>query len=275
MTRKTRKGARTGLRKSSRGLSKKDLPEPTSCFHAGGMASSSRPASLDSDASAFPNLRNVPHAPPPWSLEGEGFIFPLLANREYNLERGFLNERDRAEYRGGLGAVMLVNYFRSDVGPYYELLYIPGNFRSQADGKTYKRISRIVVSSEISVREGIRNWAIPKEVADFRWDKSENETRIEIMQNGQVFFAACIRNGRLPFPVTTALLPFALLQRAPEQWLRTRLSGSGTGRLARLEELRVDEARFPDPRKAGAGSRGIYVNPFRLKFPVPDAIADS
>ena len=93
--------------------------------------------------------------PAPWTLTGEGIIFPVLAKKDYNREHAFLDESEKQQYRGGLGSVRLVNYHSSDVGPYQELLYIPGNFRYQ--GRSYKRVSKIYVSTHISVREGIAN----------------------------------------------------------------------------------------------------------------------
>jgi acetoacetate decarboxylase len=53
----------------------------------------------------------------------------------------------------------------SGVGPYKELLFIPGVFH--INGRYTYSISKIYVSTEASVRSGIENWAIPKEVADF------------------------------------------------------------------------------------------------------------
>jgi Acetoacetate decarboxylase (ADC) len=205
--------------------------------------------------------------PPPWKLDGEGIVFPFFANRDYNLKHGFIAPEDRDSYLGGLGAVMLVNYTSSDVGPYYELLYIPGDFTR--NGKKYKRITRIFVSSMLSVREGIKNWAIPKELADFTWRREGELTRIEVSQKGVGFFRVGSKTMGFGFPVTTAILPFSLLQRAPGSYLETKLAGKGRGRLTRLLELGVNDAIFPDPRAAGFGKFGIHATPFQLTFPIP------
>lgn len=121
----------------------------------------------------------------PWHLNGKGFIFPLLANRSYNVDRGFFDEEDRKSYRGGLGSLIFANYESSDVGPYCEILYIPGNFEYK--NRNYKRITRIFVSSQDASEGGIRNWAIPKERADFLWQKEGSITKIEISRNGKFF----------------------------------------------------------------------------------------
>lgn len=207
------------------------------------------------------------HYPPPWDLAGEGFIFPVFANREYNLEHGFIAEEDREVYRGGLGTWMLVNYTSSNVGPYFELLYMPGNFEYR--GKLYKRVTKIYVSSQLSVREGIRNWAVPKELADFDWQSDGDSTHVEVRTKGTTFFSLDLTRKFFSFPVLSQLVPFVMLQKGPESYIRTPLQGKGKGRIARLAKLRVDETYFPDVSKAGGWNTGVGVNPFRLDFPKP------
>ena len=73
-------------------------------------------------------MANTQHYPPPWNLTGEGFIIPFLGVKSKLLEKGFINEEDKKDFRGGLGACMFVNYQTSNVGPYFELLFIPGDF---------------------------------------------------------------------------------------------------------------------------------------------------
>lgn len=208
------------------------------------------------------------HYPPPWDLAGRGFIFPIFAKREYNLEHGFLSPADQAAYRGGLGTWMLVDYSSSDVGPYFELLYMPGNF--EFGGKRYKRVTKIYVSSELSVREGIRNWAVPKELAQFEWQTDGDRTSVSIqLPGGPSFFQLQVRRKFIGFPVLSQLVPFVMLQPGPDSMIRTPLQGRGRGRLAKIESLEVDERYFPNPRLAGGWSTGVGVDPFRLDFPVP------
>lgn len=211
-------------------------------------------------------MESVEHFPPPWKLKGEGFIFPFWGKKDYLLERGFLTEEDKEHFRGGLGAMMLVNYEKSDVGPYFELLFIPGNFEFR--GRTYKRITKIYVSTEISVREGIRNWAIPKEVAHFDWEKEGSLTTIRAITKGHPLFSARISSLPIPFPIATALMPMALMQRAPENYLETAFSGYGLGRPAIAKGIEANDSFFPDPLKSGSSKYGIYVKPFHLTFPV-------
>lgn len=211
------------------------------------------------------------HFPAPWNLTGEGFLFPLFGRKSYNSEMGFFDDEDRKSYRGGLGSLMLVNYERSDVGPYYELLYIPGNFDYK--DRNYKRITRIFVSSQTSVEEGIRNWAIPKERADFKWEKKGPFTHIEVSRNGKTFFKISIRTLGFGFPVTTSVLPYVLLQKAEDgSRLSTAFIGKGKGKFARIESIWTDESVFPDFIKGGGFKTGIGAAPFDLVFPVAEIV---
>ncbi|MFC4639645.1 hypothetical protein [Deinococcus hohokamensis] len=87
--------------------------------------------------------------PPPWRLSGHG----LLAL--------YAPARSRPP-----GAVMLVRYANSPVGPYDELLWLEwtGGLR-----RAHPVVRHIVVSSEQSVQWGRRNWALPKRLARFEW----------------------------------------------------------------------------------------------------------
>ncbi|EMY76894.1 acetoacetate decarboxylase-like protein [Leptospira weilii serovar Ranarum str. ICFT] len=206
----------------------------------------------------------------PWNLNGEGFLFPLWAKKEYNREMGFFTDEDSKQYLGGLGSLMLVNYESSDVGPDYELMYIPGSFEYKND--SYKRITRIFVSSQKSVEEGIRNWAIPKEKADFIWTQEGNRTKISVFRGGKEFFRVTILIKSFFFPVTTKILPHTLLQKSSDGYLRTQFIGKGKGRIATILEIWSDEAVFPDAIKGGIFRTGIYTNPFELVFPPANKI---
>ncbi|WP_241686734.1 acetoacetate decarboxylase family protein [Leptospira stimsonii] len=221
----------------------------------------------NSDSTVFPKGK---HFPAPWDLKGEGFLFPLWAKKDYNREMGFFSGEDSRQYSGGLGSLMLVNYETSDVGPYYELLYIPGNFNYK--DQTYKRITRIFVSSQKSVEEGILNWAIPKERADFTWIREGNLTKVSAFRNGKEFFRVTIATKGFSFPVSTKILPYTLLQKSPDGYLSTQFIGKGKGRIATIREIWSDEAVFPDAIKGGIFKTGIHSDPFELVFPVADKV---
>jgi hypothetical protein len=159
--------------------------------------------------------------PAPWTLTGEGFI--LL----YRFPRDFAGIQS-----GGLGTVMLVDYATSPVGPYRELLLIPGH-----TGRGYT-ITHIFVSTMESVVNGRHNWAIPKEQADFdviaigertrRWHITAENTEIDLT----------LTRISPHIPINTRWSPVqpALIQ---DNRLKTSPHGSGKVALARLDRASV------------------------------------
>lgn len=210
--------------------------------------------------------------PPPWKLNGSGYIFPFRANREKILQSHTMSPTDKASYRGGIGAYMLVNYHTTDIGPYYELLFIPGDFLYE--GKLYKRITKIFVSSKLSVDNGRKNWAIPKERASFTWNKQPDSTKIQVYDNTR--FIADFEFGSLliPFPIHTGFLGLSLLQHDGNgTYYKTKPEGSGLGRLAFIKKFYVNSDLFPMREDVGILSPlGVAVRNFDMIFPVAEQI---
>ncbi|PSR80234.1 hypothetical protein BD289DRAFT_414644 [Coniella lustricola] len=97
----------------------------------------------------------------------------------------FFASPEAGDFVGGLGSIMVVRYLDTPVGPYDELVIIPGSFvydnRSDAGwqqtGKKKKcnlRLSRAYVSQEHTCYNGRLNWNIPKHVARFEWSDLPN-----------------------------------------------------------------------------------------------------
>ncbi|KAF2177720.1 hypothetical protein K469DRAFT_719651 [Zopfia rhizophila CBS 207.26] len=138
----------------------------------------------------------VPHAPAPWNTKSEcywlflalsklpeGLYDPLEASSEELVDTG--NGGAGGEFRGGLGVVMIVRYRDTPVGPYDELILIPGNFAvpqpssSPTPPKIPKkalRISRIYVSQRTTCYNGRLNWNIPKHLARFTFSAPPTST---------------------------------------------------------------------------------------------------
>src|SRR6187549_840298 len=121
-------------------------------------------------------------APAPWTLTGDGYIFVYKFSQDFVRSQGLIPPFLQGAYRGGFGAVMLVDYHTSGVGAYRELLFIPGVF--EVNGKNYYSITKIYVSTMASVVNGQENWGIPKEVADFDIQRLDDSSeRITVSAN--------------------------------------------------------------------------------------------
>lgn len=207
-----------------------------------------------------------PNLPAPWRLTGDGFILV------YHLGKTFLRQiigADLASHlAGGPSLVMLVNYHHSNAGPYQELLFIPGLFTRQ--GRRVSSITRIYVSTWASVVNGRRNWAIPKEQADFDWQPTgPHREQVSISQNGHKFARFSLQTFGPAMPVSSALLPVnwrTLWQSTGSGDLFTQPQGRGLVKLAKVREAAVDPAYFPDLSQ-GRLLVAFKVSRFKLTFP--------
>ncbi|HOT44038.1 MAG TPA: acetoacetate decarboxylase family protein [Spirochaetota bacterium] len=204
--------------------------------------------------------------PAPWSLTGNGYIFIYKFPDEFKKSPFFrISLSDRVA--SGFGTIMLVDYEKSDAGPYRELLFIPGEFDYLY--KKFYSITKIYVSTKESVDNGRANWGIPKELADFeaiRIDKRRE--RIIVRKDGTIVFDAILKKRSIPFRVSTRYFSHALVQKLEGKTVFfTEFNGAGRGRLATLESLYCNPHYFPEvcslkPIAVTA------VEDFRITFPV-------
>lgn len=207
-------------------------------------------------------------APAPWHLAGSGSIVLYRFPRAWALEHGQIPERLRGAFLGGVGAVMLVDYRASPVGPYREALFIPGQFRLA--GRVASSITRIYVSTWPSVEGGRQNWGLPKELADITIESSNFTVEVA----GNPILAAGVEPVGPYVPLHTGWLPVPTLigqERAGTLYL-TRLSGRGAVRLAHLRHVSAYAPAFPDlaPFRPLVA---LHVAHFTLTFPVPEVRA--
>jgi hypothetical protein len=210
------------------------------------------------------DLHLVLKSPPPWKLSGEGIIMIFKFKKEWVETSGMLPRHLKGKFKGGLGYIMLVNYEKSPVGPYHELLIIPGKFRKSKK----QAITKIYVDTEASTQNGRNNWGIPKETLPFTWKKENGKDLIEIKSGEKVIFSTEITSGGITFPVTTAVLPINLCQTWNKVKYYTKPRGFGWGKLAKVKSMSVDPDFFPDITHIKP-LLAVKVNPFKIKFPEP------
>ncbi|TDQ14683.1 acetoacetate decarboxylase [Algoriphagus boseongensis] len=219
---------------------------------------------MPENKASLSDLHLVKKAPAPWKLKGDGFILMFKFRENWVEDNGFLPESLKGRFRGGLGYVMLVNYTESPVGPYKELLFIPGKFRKS---KT-QCITKIYVDSECSTLNGQANWGIPKETLPFSWEKNGNTEEIKVLSGGKPIFSIRLKHGGIKFPVTTAILPIHLRQVWKKIKYYTKPTGTGWGKLAKIEAVDINPEFFPDFREIKP-LLSVKIDPFHLEFPEP------
>ncbi|KAF2017618.1 hypothetical protein BU24DRAFT_345038 [Aaosphaeria arxii CBS 175.79] len=122
----------------------------------------------------------------PWSTKAECYwlfltlsrlpegVYDALESGDERCVGAKKNEDQVGKFVGGLGVIMIVRYRDTPVGPYDELMIIPGNFTIPTSANTPPkipkkalRIARIYVSQRTTTYNGRLNWNIPKHLARF------------------------------------------------------------------------------------------------------------
>jgi len=209
-------------------------------------------------------------APAPWDLSGQGYLFAVRLPREVLDQGSFLPEGIRRLGRSRLAYAMFVDYAAGNVGPYHELLYIPGVLGIGSHRKL--SISRIFVSTWASVVNGETNWGIPKDRCDFDVQYgADGIDRVALTAaDGSVFAEMELqaRGPRLPAPghwlprgmrTLAQLREGKLYSYAPE--------ARGHFRFAKVRNWRFDARHFPDLAR-GELVAAIKITDFRMIFPV-------
>lgn len=203
--------------------------------------------------------------PAPWHLNGSGYIILYKFSKEFVERESNVPEFLKDKYSNSFGSVMLVNYNKSNAGPYGELLFIPGKFKF--NNQRLDTISKIYVSTMESVVNGRNNWGIPKERADFKFTNiGSNKENIVVSLGDDKVIDITIKHGNLTFPVSTKLLPFPLVQEYENKYFYTNFYGKGKGIFSKIEKVEVNSELFPNISKF-TPIAVIRIDPFDITFP--------
>lgn len=102
------------------------------------------------------------HVPAPWTTKCETYWLLLWLKNPlppgiYDPVDAPSSEQSADEFAGGPGMIQIVRYLETPVGPYDEILVIPGNYivpGGKEKGKSRLRISRIYVSQRETCYNG-------------------------------------------------------------------------------------------------------------------------
>ncbi len=211
----------------------------------------------------------TPQPPAPWTLRGEGWILPFRVPSPLLRELAHVPDHRREELAGGAGLVMLVEYHESPVGPYRELLTMPGTLPF-ADGRRHPTIDAILVDSEASVDGGRANWGIPKQLAAFTWERGGGVEHVEVTLAGATVATCTVRSVGPHLPTLLSSLPgFArtVAQERDGATYVTKLSGHGRVGAA-SSELWLDPGTFTDVTR-GSALPALHASRFTLTFGAP------
>ncbi|KAL8727626.1 MAG: hypothetical protein Q9166_005934 [cf. Caloplaca sp. 2 TL-2023] len=116
--------------------------------------------------------------PPPWTCHYEAYVGAFYVSTKSGLPRDLAYEDLEASsaefteagvWKGGMVMIQLLRYNSTPVGPYDEMILLPGNFDVPGGHGSHTRITRIYVSQRDSTYNGRKYWNIPKHIARFKY----------------------------------------------------------------------------------------------------------
>lgn len=102
-------------------------------------------------------------APPPWTCHYEAYVAAFYVSAKSDLPRDLAYEPLEASsaktseagvWKGGMVMIQLLRYSSTPVGPYDEMILLPGNFDVPAGHGSHTRITRIYVSQRDTTYNG-------------------------------------------------------------------------------------------------------------------------
>ena len=181
-----------------------------------------------------------------YEFKGNGYVLFYRFDEEFIRLETFLPESLKNNYCRGVGAVLYLNYTQSEIGPYKELLFIPGKFCYR--GKKNHFISKAYTSTEEAAKFGRDNWFIPKEKATFSKETMENNMEnISTYIENEEIASFEIKKGKIRFKLgTSKYLSFSLMQLKGDEPIKLNYSGTVTANFAKLTSIKIRPAFFPN-----------------------------
>lgn len=207
--------------------------------------------------------------PAPWRLRGDGHILLYWFRRDPRRASAFTQPQLADHWRGGLGSLTWMDYRESPVGPYREILFVPGMFA--LDGRRDFSISRIFVDSLTSVIGGRANWGIPKDLADFQRDVRADGTEFLSAHVDGREIAHLISHAVGPaIPIDTGFMPLTMMQRMDGRLFYTPLTLRGRAQFLDVVRVETDPTDVELPSLAGTRPLlAIKLSDFDITFPEP------
>ena len=104
--------------------------------------------------------------PPPWTCKCTAYVLPFFYSASAGLpadlayapleaaSSGFSSQAEAGTYKGGLCLLQIVRYTETPLGPYDEMVLLPGDFGTPGQKGQNMRITRIYVSQKDTCYNG-------------------------------------------------------------------------------------------------------------------------
>lgn len=222
------------------------------------------PTAVNEGEEAWP--RGIARARPPWLLRGDAFLVLTASPAEVNLVDAGIPAALEGIYRSLFNVMVVADYRESPVGPFRELLYIPGRFRFGVDDEPMS-ITRSYATTEVAQLNRHAHWSVPSGLATI--SRTPNAGR-DVFSAGEQPFASFAFEAFGPeLPLNGRVIPpayRAFAQLAGDRTVLYTLAITGTMRAARFLPQKFDARMFPDMSKREA-VLAIKISDFLAEFP--------
>lgn len=212
--------------------------------------------------------------PAPWRLRGDGYVLLYWFRRDPQRAAAFTQPQLADDWRGGLGSLTWMDYRESPVGPYREILFVPGMFA--LGGRRDFSISRIFVDSLTSVIGGRANWGIPKDLAEFSSEIRDDGTEfLSARVDGREIASLIVHALGPAILIDTGFLPLTMMQRMDGRLFYTPLTLRGRAQFLDVVRVETDPTNAELPSLQGIRPLlAIKLSDFDITFPEPRIESD-
>ncbi|OAX80561.1 hypothetical protein ACJ72_05106 [Emergomyces africanus] len=216
--------------------------------------------------------------PSPWlNMKAQFFCsvgrakgIPEASYADLEAQSSFADPAASGQFKGRACTVMIVRYLESPVGPYDEILWIPGWFETPSKMASNTRITRIYVSSKECIYNDTPS-TMPYSGVEISLP-SKPDQPFAVLQ-----FSPVTVLSKLSIPMNTAYAPINLLLGMPpipesdswkedalvgtKEWCYAKVDVSGWARMVRVEGKLGDGQYFPE---LPTGGYWVYINDAKL-----------
>lgn len=216
--------------------------------------------SANSPATSYP--------PPPWSLQGYGLQTLQLLDRD-RVAASIPADLEIVSVLPGktLGGVYVAAYTEGSTLLYNELIVVSAIVRCA--GQVGAWISHIYVDNPESVAGGREIWGLPKELAEFTWEKGKMLS-VEVKQADRVL---CQLTCKWQVPAWQQSISGRVFSTLNSQLMQFMGQGTLKPHFAQLDLHIPAESRFAE-LAIGRPLFGFYINPLQLKATTPAIVQE-
>ena len=196
---------------------------------------------------AGPSVMPDPQTKPaPWQLTGQCYLlFKYTTGGAVHAQRrpsegcpshqSIIDSDPVSPFVGGVGGILFVRYDTSPVGPYSELLFVPGSYATQplsplrGHSSSAFRVSQVFVSSSASVMSGRENWGVPKRKADFTWQHGPQRGVVQLSVRLSVRLSASLGTVFLETCADVGPVQLAVQHKAPARTVHDNRAAAPVG----------------------------------------------